>query len=226
MRTQCGHFTAAVGAGAGPPRARRNASVALLATAARLPFAVALALALPIALALLVAACAEPNRPPAATVAAAVAGSPPRSSSTPRVAPTSDDALLLEFGELLASDSGPLRPSEKLQAANGKRVRVVGFMAQMEVPPPNGFYLTRRPVSCDEGGAGIGDLPPDAIRVLARTSRPSPAMLPYVSGRVEVRGTLELGPLEEPDGTISRIRIFLGEAPPSARPKIANGGTP
>lgn len=45
-----------------------------------------------------------------------------------------------------------LKPSEKLRSLNGKRVRIVGFMAEMEHQPEGYFYLCSRPILCDESG--------------------------------------------------------------------------
>jgi hypothetical protein len=97
---------------------------------------------------------------------------------------------------------------------------MIGFMARMEIPPAaGGFYLTRRQVDCDEAGGGSADLPPDAVRVVgpaaasaaAGGSATTPAVQVYVPGRIEVQGTLDLGAREESDGTVSRVRIVLGE---------------
>jgi hypothetical protein len=81
--------------------------------------------------------------------------------SHPQLAP----ATSLALSDLL--DSGPkLKPSAKAEALNGKRVHVVGFMAEMEEPIEGAFYLVPRPISLDESGGGTGDLPPNSILVM------------------------------------------------------------
>src|SRR5262249_33096177 len=45
-----------------------------------------------------------------------------------------DQPARLEFREFLEPEATGLKPSAKLSALNGKRVRMVGFMAQLETP--------------------------------------------------------------------------------------------
>ena len=95
----------------------------------------------------------------------------------------------LEFGEILDPSKSELKPSEKLRSLQGKRVRITGFVAQMEEQPDNYFYLCSRPVYCDESGGGIGDLPVDAVRIVIRHQpKFNSPVLP-----IEVTGILELG---------------------------------
>jgi hypothetical protein len=140
-----------------------------------------------------------------------------------------ESAPLIDFDDLVPVGPRGDAPSAKLVAAAGKPVRMIGFMARMEIPPAaGGFFLTRRQVECDEAGGGGADLPPDAVRVVGPVAPPaapsgSPAPTAptaaqvqahahaYVPGRIEVVGTLDLGAREEPDGTVSRVRIVLGE---------------
>jgi len=119
--------------------------------------------------------------------------------------------LTLTFSDIFVPDSRPPELSPRLFSAAGTRVRMVGFMAHMEQVPAGAFYLTSRPVSCDEMGAGTGDLPIDSIRV---NVVPPPREVPFVPGPIEVTGVLELGRREEPDGSVSHIRLVL--ALPSA----------
>jgi hypothetical protein len=113
----------------------------------------------------------------------------------------------LAFGELFVASARELRPSPRLQALAGRRVRLTGFMVRMEDPPRGAFYLAPRPVDCDESGAGIGDRPPEAVRVVVRSSRQE--VLPWVPRPLEVTGVLELGPQADEAGRVSAIRIVL-----------------
>jgi hypothetical protein len=123
--------------------------------------------------------------------------------AAPRPAPAA--YLVLGFDDLFERGSG-LEPTARLLAARGQRVRVVGFMARMERPPTDGFYLTRRPLFCDEGGGGTADLPPDAIRVQV-VGRPTGVA--FIPGPIAIIGVLQLGAKEHPDGAVSHVRILL-----------------
>jgi hypothetical protein len=129
----------------------------------------------------------------------------------------------LAFSEYFRTGSARLEPSAKLIALDGQRVRVTGFMAHMEDGPSGAFYLASRPVACDEGGAGTGDLPPDAVLVVVPWA--SGAEIPFLPGPLEVVGVLQLGPATRPDGAPARIRIVLD--PPTAKsavPKVNQEG--
>lgn len=115
----------------------------------------------------------------------------------------------LAFGELFEAGPRELQPSPKLLSLNGKRVKMVGFMAQMEIPLRGAFYLAPRPLSCDESGGGIGDLPPEAVRVVVRSH--SGKVVPFVRGPLEVTGVLEVGYRAEQDGEASSLRLILDQ---------------
>ncbi len=121
----------------------------------------------------------------------------------------------LTFGELFAKSTRPL-PSERVQQLAGKRVRVNGFMASMEQPPRGAFWLCRKPLEIDEGGAGTGDLPLESILVVLTPSGSQPVA--PVRGPLSVEGKLEVGRMEKPDGTVSLFRIVLDVAH-SRKPK-------
>jgi len=122
-------------------------------------------------------------------------------------APHSDiPAAALEFGELL--DTGPaLRPSAKALALHGKRVRVVGFMAEMEEPIQGAFYLVPRPMRLDESGAGTGDLPLESILVFVPGGEGK--ALPHVVGPLEGIGVLDVGNRADDQGRVSNFRLSL-----------------
>ena len=97
----------------------------------------------------------------------------------------------LAFQEFLDASTSELKPSAKLLSLQGQRVRLVGFMAQMEEMPKGYFYLCSRPVFCDESGGGIGDLPIDAVRVVVRARNGQP--IKFVAQPLAISGVLELG---------------------------------
>jgi len=121
----------------------------------------------------------------------------------------------LEFRDIL--EVGPkAAPSAKVRSLKGNRVRIVGFMAHMEDAPRGAFYLVSRPLHCAEDGAGTGDLPPDAIRVVVRSS--AKEEIPFYPGRISVSGVLEVGHETDEEGRPSFFRIVLdrpGDLPSS-----------
>ena len=114
----------------------------------------------------------------------------------------------LSFAELFEKQPD-LRPSARVQSLSGKRVRVDGFMARMEVPPEGAFWLCRAPLEIDEGGAGSGDLPVESILVVL--TPPGQKPVEPLRGPLRVEGTLEVGRKQAPDGTLSFFRIVLDE---------------
>lgn len=110
-----------------------------------------------------------------------IAAKPKAPTQTPR----------LEFREFLAPSTTALKPSEKLLSLKGQRVRIAGFMAQMDDMPEGYFYLCSRPVYCDESGGGLGELPVDEVRVVIRTAKGQ--KLKPLAYPIEVNGILELG---------------------------------
>jgi hypothetical protein len=128
------------------------------------------------------------------------------SADAPATRPSPTEAARIEFRDLVAPGAG-LAPSSKARALQGKRVRLVGFMAQMEEPPRGAFYLASHPVRCDEGGAGTGDLPPDAVRVVVRNA--AREEVPFYPGRIEVSGVLAIGSEVDDAGRTSFFRLVL-----------------
>jgi hypothetical protein len=113
----------------------------------------------------------------------------------------------LAFGDFFQVSSSELKLSERLRALSGQRVRLVGFMAKMEVAPKGAFYLTPRPVSCDEEGGGTADLPPEAVYVVVRSS--AGQEIPHSPRALEVTGLLEVGYHLEEDDRVTHIRLLL-----------------
>jgi hypothetical protein len=132
-----------------------------------------------------------------------------------------EPAETLELRELL--EPGPvLKPSVRTTALAGRRVRMVGFMAQMELPPKGGFYLVPRPVRCDEAGGGTADLPPDNVLVMARSA--AGETISFMDGALEVTGVLEVGNRADADGRVSAIRLLL-DGPPGEKVRSARAET-
>ena len=116
-------------------------------------------------------------------------------------------ATQLSFGEMFEASPRELRPSPKLHAVAGRRVRLRGFMARLETPPLGAFYLAENPIDGDEAGGGTGDLPPTAVYVIVRSL--AGQIVPFAPRRLEVTGVLEVGYQVEPDGRATHLRLVL-----------------
>lgn len=134
---------------------------------------------------------------------------PVQTTEKPKQSPQPEDAdaTSLSFREFFDPSARNLQPSSKLLALNGKRVKIVGFMAQMESPPKGAFYLCPRPVYSDESGAGTADLPVETVRVVVRSAMDRPA--PYIPRAIEAVGVLEVGNHVEDDDSVSGVRLIL-----------------
>jgi hypothetical protein len=125
------------------------------------------------------------------------------------------EAQRLEFREFFAPGAG-LALTRKLRALSGQRVRLVGFMAQLELPPRGAFYLVPRPVRCDESGGGTADLPPESVLVISASS--AGQAVPFLAGALEVAGVLEVGNQPDSEGRVSAFQLRLDADRPSPRP--------
>jgi hypothetical protein len=128
-------------------------------------------------------------------------------------APAAEAPPRIDLAHLFVTTKEGTRVAPAVLALRGRRVRVVGFMAQMEDAPRGSFYLTRRPVQADESGAGTADLPPQAVRV--EVPGLAGEEIAWVPDLVEAVGALEVGRAEDPEGRVSWVRLIL-DAPASA----------
>ena len=124
-------------------------------------------------------------------------------------------ATPLAFREFFAALdlADELKPSAKLLGLNHRRVRLVGFMAQMEEPPVGAFYLCAQPVYCDEEGGGTADLPPARVRVVVRSA--AQKEIAFTPRPLAVTGVLEINEAQ------STIDLILDGPLPSDAPKPA-----
>ena len=108
---------------------------------------------------------------------------------------------------LVAVGPGGLAPSGLARSLDGRRVRLVGYMAHLEAPAPGVFWLASRPVDCDEGGGGTADLPPDAIRVEVRSA--AGAAVRWLPGPIEITGHFRVGPDADARGRVAHLHVVL-----------------
>jgi hypothetical protein len=125
--------------------------------------------------------------------------------------------VTLSFADLFTTGAPTLRLSPAAEQLAGRRVRLVGFMAQMARGPRGGFYLCPRPVTVDDRASGKADLPPEAVRVTLPAANAAGRTVPFVPGRVEVIGLLDVGYRDEGDGEVSWVRLTTGGAHSQAR---------
>lgn len=133
-------------------------------------------------------------------------------------AASSREPARLELRELFVTEGRRTRLSPRTEALAGKRVRIRGYMVQMEDPPEGAFQLAARPIFQDESGGGTGDISPASVRVRLREAE---ARVAWTPGPIEVVGTLELGREEDAEGRVSFVRLVLEELLPGMRPAAA-----
>lgn len=120
----------------------------------------------------------------------------------------------LKFGELFKMPVGDkgLQASDKLTSLVGKRVRMVGYVANAEDPTPGLLILTPLPVVLgDEDEKLVDDLPPTAVFVHLSAAYAKKTS-PNFSGLIQLTGQLETGAKEEADGHVSSTRLMLDDA--------------
>jgi hypothetical protein len=130
-----------------------------------------------------------------------------RAADTVRPTSQVEEATPLAFKEFLDVSGSELKPSARLLGLSGRRVKLVGFMAKMELAPKGAFFLTPRPVSCDEEGGGTADLPPEAVYVRVRSQ--AGQEIPFSPRALEVTGVLDVGYHVEEDQRVTHIRLVL-----------------
>jgi hypothetical protein len=115
----------------------------------------------------------------------------------------------LKFSELYSKISAQgVELSPKLQASNGKRVEMIGYMAPPLKVNIDFFVLGSKPMAECPFCTSAADWPSDIVLVLFRDGR----TVRFASGAVRVRGRLELGVKEDPDtGFVSLIRIYADD---------------
>ncbi len=113
----------------------------------------------------------------------------------------------LKFSSFFRQPVGPrgLEVSETLRAADGQRVRLVGYMVAQETPTPGRFLLTPRPVHLSEDA---DDLPPNVVTVLLDESQRG-RVVAHQPGLVALVGRLQLGRQDDAPGRASWVRLVL-----------------
>lgn len=141
---------------------------------------------------------------------------PARAQTTDQTPP-----MALRWRDFFASPVGPqgLVFSERLRQAQGKPVRISGYMVQQEIGTPGQFLLAPRPVLMSQHADGEADDLPPATVFVALAPEQHDRMVAYSRGVMEVAGVLDLGRKEGPDGRVSWVRLQL----PAESTRAMNG---
>jgi hypothetical protein len=151
---------------------------------------------------------------PADGAPAKSASAAPRPKAAPRAAVPAkigmslpNDPNVVPFLKFFAPGPRELRISPAIQGWNGKRVKIVGFMADLENPSPGSFYLASRPVKTDEEGDSTGDLPPTSVRIFVRSAHDK--KIGFIPGPLSATGILKIGPMADAEGRITTLNLIL-----------------
>ena len=126
----------------------------------------------------------------------------------------------LRFSEFFRQPIGSrgLEYTEKLRTLDGRRIRILGYMARQAKPVEHCFLLAPLPLTLNEIEYGhADDLPATTLHVF--TTPDAPAKTPSTPGPLLLTGKLSLGNRLEADGRTSTARLHLD--PPTPEQKIA-----
>ena len=139
---------------------------------------------------------------------------------TQEIPPLPTGVTELKFSEFFVSPIGDrgLAFTEKMRSLDGKRVQILGYMAQQEQPVPGMFLFSAIPVRLNEEHYGLADdLPAATMFVFMPTPRDQ--VVRHAPGLMRLTGTLNIGNREEADGRISAVRLKLEAAPSGQQSK-------
>ena len=146
-------------------------------------------------------------------------------AAPPTLPPLPTGVTELKFNEFFVNPVGPrgLELTEKLRGLDGKKVRILGYMAHRETQPAGVFLLTPFPVEVhDHDNALAEDFPASVVQVSVPTLRDQP--VPHSPGLMLLTGTLSIGNWPEPDGRISLVRLELDPPPTTTKGKTRGDG--
>ncbi|MBO9685820.1 MAG: hypothetical protein J7598_04345 [Mitsuaria chitosanitabida] len=169
-----------------------------------------------------------------AAAVAAIAASPllqAEPAAQAQAAPAAAAAALdLKFSQFFKTPIGPagLALSDALRGADGRQVRLVGYMVAQEDAKPGRFWFTPRPVRMSEHADGeADDLPASTVTVLLDPAQKE-RLVAHRDGLVVLTGTLSVGRFEDETGRVSWVRLQLApgalETQASADAKPAGHG--
>jgi hypothetical protein len=102
-----------------------------------------------------------------------------------------------------------LELSDELRNAEGRVVRLVGYMVAREDATPGRFQIAPRPVRMSEHADGdADDLPPATVTVLLDPSQAHRVVV-HRAGPLTLQGRLQVGRFEDAGGRVSWFRLQL-----------------
>lgn len=121
----------------------------------------------------------------------------------------------ISFHEFFKNPVGPrgLEPTAKLLSLNGKRVRIMGFVAEMERPNKRNIILAPMPLKPQPEEYGLADEIPAAHVFVTIPGDPN-EQVPLVQGALLLTGTLSVGNSTK-DGETSFVRMLLDAPAPA-----------
>ncbi len=105
--------------------------------------------------------------------------------------------------------SGGLILKEQLLQAQGRQVRLAGYMVQQEKVSAGQFLLAQRPVLMSQHADGEADDLPPATVLVELAPEQQDSFVAYTRGMIDVVGELDVGPKESLDGRVSWVRLRL-----------------
>lgn len=119
----------------------------------------------------------------------------------------------LKFSEMIKLPIGPkgTEPTERLLALHGKKVRLVGYMAQQSDPARGKLILTPNQIMVGEADESLSDDVPGNAVFVHLTATHANKVIPNLRGLLQLTGTLQVGALDEGNGRISSIRLLIDE---------------
>lgn len=110
-----------------------------------------------------------------------------------------------------------LQLNPTLEALQGQHVRIVGYHVAQDDAPHGRFFLSPVPVSMSEPADGdADDLAASTLTVFLPPAQET-LPVPYLPGRWQLTGTLQVGRLELPDGRISWFQLHMDAPTPTVR---------
>jgi hypothetical protein len=117
----------------------------------------------------------------------------------------------LLFSDFYHQPIAPTGPEMKstLRQADGRVVRIAGYMVKQEAPSLGRFMFAARPVSMSEHADGDADDLPAALVTVYLDPEQKDWIATHKSGLIALTGLLNVGRLEESDGRVSWVRMHL-----------------
>jgi len=121
------------------------------------------------------------------------------------------EPLDLMFSSFFRQPVGPrgLELGAAWRVADGRQVRLLGYMVAQEAPTPGRFLLAPRPLRLSEDADGAADdLPPGVVTVLLAEGQQQRTVV-HQPGLLALVGRLQVGRQEDASGRVSWVRLVL-----------------